>query len=77
MAQLFAAKDTVRKAAARRLSGFQTDFPFEFGAGFADPHNATAPATEWLLVQNDFDHLAAAEMETAAQPESLLRGIQD
>ena len=60
-----------------RLDGFQTDFSFLLGAGFADPDHAAAQGVAWVLVQDDFDYLPAPKAETTAQPETLFRGIED
>ena len=50
---------------------------FVLGAGLADPHDAAAHRAQGIIVQNDFDELAAAQMKTAAQAESFFAGIED
>jgi len=60
-----------------RLDGFQADFSFLFGAGFADPDHAAALGAGRLFVEDKFDHLAAPKVETSAQPEAFYRGIED
>ena len=45
------------------LNGFQADFAFVLGVGFADPDHVAAYSVELVLIQNDFDNLAAPQME--------------
>ena len=59
------------------LNGLQAGFAFVLGAGLADPHDAAAHRAQGIIVQNDFDELAAAQMKTAAQAESFFAGIED
>src|SRR5260370_27687245 len=59
------------------LNGFEANLAFAPGAGFAGPDHATAHGMERVLVQDDFDNLAAPEVEIAAQSESIFGGIQN
>lgn len=59
------------------LNGFQANLAFPPGAGSAGPDHATAHGMERVLVQDDFDNLAAPEVEIAAQPESIFGGIEN
>src|SRR5260370_1214775 len=52
-------------------------YSFVPGAGFAGPDHATAHSIERVLVQDDFDNLAAPEVEITAQAESEFRGIKN
>ncbi len=59
------------------LNGFQANLAFPPGAGSAGPDHATAHGMERVLVQDDFDNLAAPEVEITAQAESEFRGIEN
>jgi hypothetical protein len=59
------------------LDGFQADFSFLLGAGFADPDHAAAHGAERVFIADKFDHLAAPKVENSAQPETFFRGIED
>ena len=60
-----------------RQDCFQAEFTFLFGAGFADPDHAALLGAGRFLIDGKFDHLAAPEVETSAQPEPFFRGIED
>jgi hypothetical protein len=59
------------------LYDFQADFAVVLGAGFADPDHAAALANGRVFIEDKFDHLAALNMETSAQPETYFREIED
>jgi len=60
-----------------RLDGFQADFSFLLGAGFADPDHTAPLGAERVFIEDKFDHMAASKVETSAQPEAFFRGIED
>ena len=61
----------VRPLPDNRLDGFQADFSFLLGAGFADPDHVAALGAGRLFIEDKFDHLAAPKVETSTQPEAL------
>ncbi len=64
--------DTNRPAkSADRLDGFQPEFTFVLGVGFADPDHAAPLADGRVFIEDKLDHLAAPNVETSAQPETL------
>ena len=62
---------------ANRLNGFQPDFPFLLGTGFANPDHAAEVGAVASLFEDEFDDLSAPELETSTQPEPSFRGIKD
>jgi hypothetical protein len=60
-----------------RLDGFQADFSFLVGVGFADPDRAAAHGAERVFIEDKFYRLAAPKVETSAQRETFFRGIED
>jgi hypothetical protein len=65
------------RQSADRLDGFQADFSFPLGAGFADPDHPAALGAERVFIEDEFDHLAAPKVGNSAQPETFFRGIED
>jgi len=59
------------------LDGLQADFAFVLRTGCDDSHDGAANGAERVLVQDDFDHLAAPKLKTASQAKAFLGGIQD
>ena len=59
-----------------RLDGFQADFSFLLGAGFADPDHTAPLGAERVFIEDKFDHMAASKVETSAQPETFFRRIE-
>lgn len=62
---------------ADRLDYFHADFSLLLGAGSADPDHGAAPEVGRVVFEDNFDQLAAPKVETSAQPETFLRGIED
>jgi len=60
-----------------RLHSFQADFSFLVGTDFADPDHAASLGAGGLLIEDEFDHLAAPKVKTSAQPKAFFRGIED
>ena len=54
----------------------QADFTFLLGASFSDPNDAAALEVGRVVIENNLNHLAAFELDSSAQPETLLRGIE-
>jgi hypothetical protein len=66
-----------RPGSGDRLDGFQADFAFLLGAGFADPDNSAALGAGHVFIDDKFDHLASPKTGTSAQPETSFRWIDD
>ena len=59
----------------RSLHRFEAGFALLLGAGFADPYHAAAHGAQGVLVQDEFDHLSASQVEMPVEPEPFFRGI--
>jgi hypothetical protein len=59
------------------LDGFQADFSLLLGARFADPDHVAPHGANRVFIEDNFDQLAAPNVETSAQPETFFRGIED
>ena len=58
------------------LNGLDAYFTFLFGTCFADPDDTAANRVQ-LIAWNDLDDLSALEMETASEPETFGRAIDN
>ena len=63
------------RGGGRSLHRFEAGFALLLGAGFADPYDAAAHGAQWILVQDELDHLSAPQVKMPVEPESLFRGI--
>jgi hypothetical protein len=64
-------------APARLLDGFQADFSFLPGIGFANPYYAATGGAGRVFIEDKFNHLAAPQWKISAQAETFLRRIED
>jgi hypothetical protein len=62
---------------AGSLDVFQSSFSFLFGTELSSPHHTIAAGAGHMLIEDEFNRLAAPKLEVPAQPESSYRGIQD
>ena len=60
-----------------KLEGFEADLAILFGAGFADPDDATADGVQFVVAGDDLDELAGPQPEAAAEAKPLGRTIHD
>ena len=61
----------------RVLYGFEANLAILFGAGFADPDNATSDDIQLVVAGDDFDELSAPKPEAAPKAKSFRRTVHD
>jgi hypothetical protein len=54
-----------------RLAGFESDFTFLLGAGFANPDHGATFGDGRVFIEDKLDYLAAPKVENSAQPETF------